>query len=53
MAQAVNDGHLGLATLDTSLRGWINHVRYANTIGLRKAIFSTLHLRPQPGRPRG
>jgi retron-type reverse transcriptase len=25
--------------IDASVRGWINHVRYANTVGLRKSIF--------------
>ena len=25
--------------LPLNLRGWVNHVHYANTIGLRKALF--------------
>jgi len=29
-----------LADLTVSVRGWINHVRYGNTVGLRKAILS-------------
>ena len=24
--------------LHATVRGWINHVRYANTLGLRKAV---------------
>ncbi len=27
-----------LANLTVSVRGWVNHVRYGNTVGLRKAI---------------
>lgn len=27
-----------VSELSSSVRGWINHVRYANTVGLRKAI---------------
>ena len=30
---------LGGWRIDASVKGWINHVRYANTIGLRKSIF--------------
>ena len=29
---------LPLAQVTVSVRGWVNHVRYANTVGLRKAI---------------
>lgn len=25
--------------IDVSVRGWVNHVRYGNTIGLRKSVF--------------
>lgn len=32
-------GLITLSTLTASTRGWINHVRYANTIGLRQRIF--------------
>ncbi|HQY93763.1 RNA-directed DNA polymerase, partial [Caldilinea sp.] len=30
--------------IDASVRGWVNHVRYANTLGLRKAIFRQVKL---------
>jgi len=31
-------GDISLKELSASVRGWINHVRYGNTIGLRKAV---------------
>lgn len=31
-------GDIPLKELSASVRGWINHVRYGNTIGLRKAV---------------
>lgn len=43
------------AELDASVQGWINHVRYADTWGLRGHIFDThpikLHPEPEPPRP--
>ncbi|HEX9971516.1 MAG TPA: reverse transcriptase domain-containing protein [bacterium] len=35
---AYRAGELDLSDLSASVRGWINHVRYGNTIGLRKAV---------------
>jgi hypothetical protein len=35
---AYQDGKIPLAEITASVRGWINHVRYANTAGLRKAV---------------
>ena len=32
------DGGIPLSQLNASVRGWVNHVRYANTIGLRKSV---------------
>jgi hypothetical protein len=26
------------ASVNTALQGWMNHIRFANTIGLRKAL---------------
>jgi len=34
-------GKISFAELDASIQGWINHVRYADTWGLRKHIFWT------------
>lgn len=33
-------GDLTLEQLTAAARGWVNHVRYGNTVGLRKALFS-------------
>ncbi|MCI0696752.1 RNA-dependent DNA polymerase [candidate division KSB1 bacterium] len=33
-------GEISLAELTASVRGWINHVRYGNTVGLRKAMLN-------------
>jgi hypothetical protein len=33
--------------LTASVQGWINHVRYANTIGLRTALLNQIVVRPQ------
>lgn len=38
MAAAVATGDVPFANLRASIRGWVNHVRYANTVGLRKAV---------------
>ena len=35
-------GEIPLETVSASVQGWVNHVRYGNTIGLRKAVFSGL-----------
>lgn len=34
------DGMISLDQLDASVQGWVNHVRYGNTVGLRKAVLS-------------
>jgi retron-type reverse transcriptase len=39
-------GVITFAELDASVQGWINHVRYADTWGLRDHIFSTHPIRP-------
>ncbi|MBN2472461.1 MAG: hypothetical protein JXN59_17170 [Anaerolineae bacterium] len=40
-------GAISFAELDASVQGWINHVRYANTWGLREHIFRS-HPLPAP-----
>lgn len=40
-------GHISFAELDASVQGWINHVRYGDTWGLRRHIFSTHPIRPR------
>ena len=38
---AYRSGHISFGELDASVQGWINHVRYADTWGLREHLFST------------
>ena len=38
---AYGAGRITFAELDASVQGWINHVRYADTWGLREHIFAT------------
>ncbi len=38
---AYEAGLIPLETVTASIRGWTNHVRYGNTVGLRKAILKT------------
>jgi len=35
-------GRITFAELDASVQGWINHVRYADTWGLRRKMFARL-----------
>ena len=51
MAHAYARGDLTLDALNASVQGWVNHVRYGNTTGLRKAIFrsTSLNLRSNNG----
>lgn len=44
MVQACRRGNLSLAELTAGVLGWVNHVRYGNTIGLRKAMFNQIKL---------
>ena len=44
---AYRAGGITFAELDASVKGWINHVRYADTWGLRRHVFRVLHFRPQ------
>jgi len=40
------NGQISFAELDASVQGWINHVRYADTWGLREHIFATHPIKP-------
>jgi len=46
-------GQITFAELDASVQGWINHVRYADTWGLRRHIFEShpVRLHPEPEKP--
>jgi RNA-directed DNA polymerase len=48
LVAAYNDGALSFAALNASIQGWTNHVRFGNTIGLRKAILGSIRLKPSP-----
>jgi RNA-directed DNA polymerase len=50
---AYESGTIPFAELDASVQGWINHVRYADTWGLRSHIFDShpIRLRPEPEPP--
>jgi retron-type reverse transcriptase len=40
--RAYNRGEMTLSNLSASLQGWINHARYGNTVGLRKAMLGKI-----------
>ena len=39
-------GTISLDELDASVQGWVNHARYGNTVGLRKAILTSQVISP-------
>ncbi|MBI4756446.1 MAG: RNA-directed DNA polymerase [Betaproteobacteria bacterium] len=48
---AYRSGTLTRDGLRASLRGWVNHVRQADSLGLRRHVFSTLGAQAHPGAP--
>lgn len=36
------DGHISFAELDAAVKGWVNHVSFANTTGLRKQVLKKM-----------
>ena len=38
LKSAFREGDIPLEKVSESVRGWVNHARYGNTVGLRKAI---------------
>lgn len=46
--QLYEEGSISFAELDASVQGWINHVRYADTWGLRRHIFEQHPIRLRP-----
>lgn len=40
------DGHISFAEFDASVQGWINHVRFADTWGLRRHVLRTFRIKP-------
>jgi RNA-directed DNA polymerase len=50
---AYEAGEIPLERVTRSVQGWANHVRYGNTIGLRKAVISQARIGvPSPSTPR-
>jgi hypothetical protein len=49
--EAYCSGEISFAELDASVRGWIDHVRFADSLGLRRHMLAPLRLKP--GRARG
>jgi hypothetical protein len=49
MAQAQRAGSLDLSRLQASLSGWLNHVRYGDTWGLRRAVLASANLLVEGG----
>ena len=47
LIQAYADGAISLDQLTASVQGWVNHSRYGNTVGLRKAVL-TARVIPSP-----
>jgi retron-type reverse transcriptase len=48
LSAAYSAGQLPLAEVTASVQGWVNHIRYGHTMGLRRAIFSDLLIKPPP-----
>jgi hypothetical protein len=49
LAERYTAGEVALDQVTASVQGWVNHVRFGNTAGLRKAVLGGVRLRP-PGR---
>ena len=47
-AAAYEQGNIHFADLDASVHGWVNHVRYAESHGLRRHVLGRLRVHP-PG----
>jgi hypothetical protein len=45
-------GEISMETMTASVRGWVNHVRYGNTVGLRKKMLGDQPI-PRPQLPPG
>jgi hypothetical protein len=44
LVEAVKDDYTCLPDLNASIRGWVNHVRYADTWGLRRRVLGAIRL---------
>jgi len=50
MAGQYADGEISLDQVTASVQGWANHLRYGNTIGLRKALLGDVLFAAPTGR---
>jgi Reverse transcriptase (RNA-dependent DNA polymerase) len=50
---AYHAGEISYAEFDASIQGWINHVRHADSWGLRRHVLETLAIRPAEHRRAG
>jgi hypothetical protein len=48
LAGRYTGGQITLDRATASVRGWVNHVRYGNTIGLRKTLLHGVQMKPPP-----
>ncbi len=48
LLRAFAAGQVSLEQVDASVQGWINHIRYGDTWGLRRAVFNSLPVHPPP-----
>lgn len=51
LARQYAQGQVTLDQVTASARGWANHARYGDTLGLRRALFGSVRLLPRGGRP--
>jgi hypothetical protein len=45
LLHAYASGEISLEDVTASVQGWVNHSRYGNTVGLRKAVLGKLKIR--------
>lgn len=45
---AYRSGKISFSEFDASIKGWVNHVRYTDSLGLRRHVFSHLANRLRP-----
>jgi hypothetical protein len=43
------DGRISLERVTASVQGWVNHARYGDTLGLRRALLESLVVPAPPG----
>jgi hypothetical protein len=51
LAERYSGGEITLDEVTASVQGWVNHVRYGNTVGLRTALLSSVPITPTTARP--